>query len=157
MKRFKFSLQVLLRLRKRKEEQVKRELAAKQRQLFKVQEALKQTGERLNNLQAEQKEERSRVADILALRQGVLYRHSLLAEMRQKTREIAALRLEAESIRQRLVKATQEKRSLEMVHDKRFDEWHSEYLAREQEFIDDVSQKVFIRKQKVIHAHAADT
>ncbi len=51
-------------------------------------------------------------------------------------------------IRQGLVKATQRKKAIELIREKRYQEWLKEFKLKEQVFIDDVSQQGFIRKRK---------
>jgi flagellar FliJ protein len=148
MKRFKFSLEALLRLRLRAEETVKRELAAKNRQIIQAQGELKEIEHRHKELQKDQKAQRSQVADILSLRAAVAFRHKLLLDMQLKGQEIARSRRDLEAIRRKLVQATKERRAIEIVKENRFAEWREEYQAQEREFIDDVSQKAYIRKQK---------
>jgi flagellar FliJ protein len=148
MKKFHFPLEALLRLRKRKEDAVKRELADKNRQIMQAQSELRETEQRLKELQAQQKLERGATTDILSLRQSVAYRHTLKSDLLTKGNALIALRQELDGIRRKLVQATKDKRALEIVREKRMAEWRAEYNAEEQEFIDDVSQKEYIRKKK---------
>lgn len=156
MKRFKFPLEVLLRLRKRKEDVIKRELADKNRQILQAQGEITELERKLRELQQMQKQERAASGtDILSLRHSVAYRHKLKTDLLQKGNELIALRHALEAIRRRLVQATKEKRALEIVREKRFAEWRSEYNAEQQEFIDDISQKQYIQKKRQQADHSA--
>ena len=72
MKRFKFTLEALLRLRLRAEEAVKREMAAKNRQIIQAQAQLKDLERQHRELRQEQKARRSRAFCYLCLRNHVV-------------------------------------------------------------------------------------
>jgi len=149
MQRFRFSLETLLELRRRKEDAVKLELARKQGEVGTAREELDALARELDTLQREEKESRRKMSgDVVLMRHAVAYRHKLKLDMLAKGRQIDELKAEAERIRKRLVKATQEVRALELLRERRFAEWRKEYRAEEQGFIDDVSQQGYIRKKK---------
>lgn len=147
MKKFVFPLQTLLEIRSRIEESVKNELAKKNKEIFHAQEDLAGIKNKLAFLNKEQKKQRSERADIVSMRHSVTYRHKLTGDMVKKGEEIAGLRQEAEIVKKRLIKAKKEKRAIELVREKRFNEWKKQLKAEEQEFIDDISQKEYIRKK----------
>ena len=148
MQRFRFSLETLLDLRRRKEEEVKLALAAKRGQIRKERQAMADMGEQLARMQQEQKEKRATTMDVASMRHAVAYRHKLKLDMLAEGRLIQALQQEAEDIRQQLIKATQQVRALELLRERRFEEWRKQYKAEEQGIIDDVSQQGFIRKKR---------
>jgi flagellar export protein FliJ len=63
-----------------------------------------------------------------------------------KERRIEALVAELEQLRVRLAHARKECRVLEILKEKKFALWKKEYKKEEQEFIDDVSQKGYVRR-----------
>ncbi len=148
MRRFRFSLEALLEMRKREEEAVKLELARKNQEIYQVQNELNDFENQLQNLQAEQVKTREVVTDVLPLKLSVSYRNKLKLDMLNKGRVIYELQMQRGDVRQRLVKATQRKKAIELIREKRYQEWLKENKLREQVFIDDVSQQGFIRKQK---------
>lgn len=145
MKRFRFSLQTLLEVRAREEEAVKLELGEKNREVRQAREELREFHERLTDFQSSERAVRERADDIVALRHSVAYRHRLKSDLLRTGRRIQGLQLEAEAIRQRLVTATQRRRAIELIRERRYREWRREYNAREQKSTDEVSQQKFIR------------
>jgi len=148
MKRFSFSLEALLEMRKRDEEAVKLELARKNQEIHQAQQELVGFEKSLKQLQEEQKKTRETVTDILPLKYSVSYRNKLKLDMLKKGQDIFDLQNQRGDIRQRLVRATQRKRAIELIREKQYQEWLKENKLREQVFIDDVSQQGFIRKRK---------
>ncbi len=148
MKRFHFPLQALLEKRKREENAVKLELAHKNREIFQARQELVDYKTELEKLQKDQKETRENISDILPLRYSVSYRNKLKLDMLNKGQFIYELENQRGDIRQRLVKATQRKKAIELIREKRYQEWLKESKLKEQVFIDDVSQQGFIRKRK---------
>lgn len=148
MKRFRFSLEALLEMRKRDEEAVKLALARKNQEIYQAQQELLDLEKQLKTLQEEQKKNREAVTDVLPLRYSVSYRNKLKRDMIRKGQDIYDLQNQRGDIRQRLIRATQRKRAIELIKEKQYREWLKENRLKEQGFIDDVSQQGFIRKQK---------
>lgn len=148
MKRFSFSLEALLEKRKQEEEEIKLELAKKNNEIYKAKNEIIDLATQLQNLQTEQKEKRKNISDVLQLKYSVSFRNKLKLDMLRKGRDIQELYRHLANIRQRLVKATQRKKAIELMRERRYRQWHKENKHREQVFIDDVSQQGFIRKQK---------
>jgi flagellar protein FliJ len=149
MKRFQFRLDTLLALRKRREEQVKLELGKKNQEISRSQEELKTFIAALKTLQSSEKEKRAEHQEtILELRYSVAYRFKLKQDIIKKGSQVEELGVQAAGIKKRLVKATQARRALELLREKKLSEWKKEYNTTEQGFIDDVSEQAFIRKTK---------
>jgi flagellar protein FliJ len=150
MKRFRFKLESLLELRKRKEEEVKLHLGKKNREIISARHELVEVNEALKTLQADEKKKRAEVKNALDLRYAVVYRYKLKQDILKKARQLEELNSQAADIRKNLVKAKQERRAIEIVREHRHEEWQKEYTAQEQAFIDDVSQQGFIRGNRSI-------
>ncbi len=148
MKRFRFSLEALLEMRKREEEAVKLELAGKNQEIHQAEKNLRDIEKRLRVLQDEQLASREQITDVLLLRYSVSYRNKLKIDMLQTGQTIYELQNQRGDIRRRLTRATQRKRAIELIKEKRYREWLKENKLREQVFIDDVSQQGFIRKRR---------
>ena len=58
------------------------------------------------------------------------------------------LQMDRADIREKLVKATQKKRAIELLRENRYQEWLKENKHSQQVFLDDVSQQGFIRKKR---------
>ncbi len=147
MKRFTFSLEALLEKRKREEENVKLELAKKNKEIYEAQNELHDFKEQLSNLQNDQKQIRKKVTDVLSLKVSVSFRNKLKLDMLKKGENIQLLKKQQEDIRQKLVNAKQKKKAIELIRNKKYKEWSYANKIREQVFIDDVSQIGFIRKK----------
>lgn len=143
MKRFRFTLEALLTIRKRQEEEVRREFARKNDEITRAETELRQLHESLRDLATEEKERRIGSVSVSELRSGVGYRHTLKLNVETTGKQIQRLRKEAGQIRLRLVEATKKKRAVEILKERRYTQWKEAYRAQEQEFTDDLSQKKY--------------
>jgi flagellar protein FliJ len=153
MKKFTFTLDPLLEVRKRKEDAVKLEFGRKNREILKSNQEMLDIHDELKALQSDEKERRLNKPDVQSMRQTVVYRNKLKIDLVNKGNKIQQLRREAEAIQKRLTQATKERRAIEIIGEHRLADWKREYLRQEQNFNDDVSQQGYIRK---MHAAAAD-
>jgi flagellar protein FliJ len=149
MKRFRFRLQTLLEIKKRKEEETKRKLAEKNNLVLRSQKQLKDLHEQLAQFQASEKKQRMQAISVSALRASVVYRYKLQTDIAGKGREIVQFKQDAQAIVRLLTEAKKECKVLEILRDKKLAEWKREHKLEEQEFTDDVSQKGFIRKTRI--------
>ncbi len=148
MKRFKFELETLLTIRTRAEQSVKEELARKNAEVLATQNKFSEIEESLRELQREEKEKRSVGANVTEMRFTVSYRNKLKGDLLRTGQNIQALQREAWIIKQRLIQATQEKKAIEILKEKKFLAWKKMNNIKEQGFIDDISGQGYIRKQK---------
>ena len=154
MKRFIFPLEALLEKRKREEDAVTLELANKNREISNAQQELYTSEEELKSLQEQQKKSRRYVTDVFILKYAVSYRNKLKLDMLKKGQDIYRLQMERGDIRKRLIRATQKKKALELLKEKRYRQWVLENKQMEQMFLDDVSQQGFIRRQRAAKKHS---
>ena len=150
MKRFRFELEALLKLKDRAVESVKEELAHKNREILHAQEQFESIQKELKNFQAEQKEHRMAGSSVLEMRFSVNYRNKLKMDLLAGGKRVQNLQADAYIITQRLVKANQEKKSIDILREKRYLEWKKGLNAEEQRFTDDVSGQMYIRKQRSV-------
>jgi flagellar export protein FliJ len=148
MKRFIFTLEPLLDMRKRKEDEVKRKLAGKNRQILKAKQEMQVLHDALNNLQVDEKKRRSIGIDLQSMRHAVVYRNKLKLDMIEKGNQIQGLYQESTSIQKDLTKAMQERRAIEILGEHRLAQWKKEAKHEEQRITDDVSQQGYIRKKR---------
>jgi flagellar FliJ protein len=146
MKRFHFKLDVMLDLKKRAEEEVKKELARKNGEIISCRREREDIASRLKSLFIEEKKQRLLVLDLRALKFSIAFRAQLQREIVCKEQCIKGLLAEREQLRLRLTQARKETRVLEILKEKKFSQWKKEYKMEEQEFIDDVSQKGYVRR-----------
>lgn len=147
MKKFKFTLDALLDLRKRKEEQIKLELAKKNQQIFDARMQLFEMKNQLIEVQSFEKEDRSNKADIMKMHYSVTFRNKLKLDMLKAGQHIDKLESEFEGIRKKLIEASKKRKAIELIKEKRQNEWRKELIRVEQAFIDDISQQAYIRNQ----------
>jgi flagellar protein FliJ len=148
MKKFRFKLETVLELRRRREEEIKLELGKKNSEILAARKDLTASAEALKELQYSEKLKRTEVKDAGELRWAVAYRYKLKQDILRKARTLDDLGAQAAEIRKKIVRATQERRAIEIVRDHQYEAWRREYHAREQAFIDDVSQQGFIRRSR---------
>jgi flagellar FliJ protein len=148
MRRFHFKLGVVLDLKKRAEDEVKKDIARKNGEIL---VSRKERGELAGRLEAffvQEKKQRQSVLDLLSLRLSIVYRGQIQKEIAQADKRIESLTAELGQLRVKLAQARKECRVLEILREKKLALWKKEYKKEEQVFIDDVSQKGYIRRQR---------
>lgn len=145
MKRFVFRLKTLLELRIRREEQIMLRLADKHRSVAEKQQELATLHNELKELQVSQRSTRAVADSVVELRYSVAYRFHLKRKMLTAGRAIDDMLAEASFIQKELVIATQKRRAIELVKENKKNEWKKEQRLEEQQFIDDIAQKGYIR------------
>ncbi|MDR0308219.1 MAG: flagellar export protein FliJ [Chitinispirillales bacterium] len=149
MKKFKFSLEALLSVKKKKEEDVKMRLAKKNREAEETRKSIENIQNKLREFQAAEKERRGSASEnIVSLRNSVAYRNAMKLELLNEGRKLDNIMAAVHAINQELIKASQERRAVEIIKENRFAEWKRQNNVQEQKFIDDISQQAFIREKK---------
>jgi flagellar protein FliJ len=149
VKKFVFKLDTLLKVKKAKEDEVKRRLAKKNREAETVREEIKAAHDELKDFQSSVKEHRrGGVESVADLRQSVSYRNALKLKLLKAGQKLDNVMIAAYGINQELIKAAQERRAVEIIKEKRYQEWKKENAAAEQKFIDDLSQQMYVRANK---------
>lgn len=147
MKAFQFRLEALLDVLKRKEEEIELRLAQKNRQAEEVRRTISLVHGKLKDLQSSEKEKRKSGEDVVSMRCSVAYRHSLKLDLLREGRMLDDIVAQAHGIHQELVKASQERRAVEIIKEKRYEEWKRKCGIAEQGFINEVSQNCFLRSR----------
>jgi len=149
VKKFVFKLDTLLRVKRNKEDDIKRRLAEKNREAETVRSEIEAAQAELKNFQRNVKENRRGGGESVAeLRQSVAHRNELKIKLLKAGQKLDNVMIEAYGINQELIKAAQERRAVEIIREKRYEEWKKENAAAEQKFIDDLSQQMFVRGHK---------
>jgi flagellar FliJ protein len=149
MKKFTFRLEALLTVKKNKEEEVKRRLADKNREAEMSRQKISGMQEELKQFQSGEKQKRAGGAgDIASMRGSVAYRNRLKMDILKEGQRLDQIMVAAYKVNQELIIAAQERRAVEIIKEKRYDEWKKENAAAEQKFMDDLSQQAFSRKQR---------
>lgn len=120
-------------------------LADKHRAVGEKQRELTTLHTELKELQTSQRSTRAVADSVVELRYSVAYRFHLKKKMVTAGRAIDDLLAEASYIQKELVIATQKRRAIELVKEKKNNEWKKEQRLEEQQFIDDIAQQGYIR------------
>lgn len=148
MKRFEFPLEVVLEKRKRDEDAIKLELSLKHKEINEAKKKMQDLKNQLQEMQAAQKKERLGSLIIVALKYSVSFRNKIKLDMMATDDHIQELYGQLGVIKQRLIRAKQQKRAIELIKERRFEEWQKENKRKEQVFIDDISQQRYNRAKK---------
>jgi flagellar FliJ protein len=154
MKRFSFRLQVLLDIKKRAEDDIKKELAQKNRDILYAQKEQQCTMENLEQFISVEKKKRVDSCDVRSLRNSISYRAKLQRDIMQKGNQIENFVAEAGRITMLLIQARKESRILEILKEKKFGQWKKDNAAEEQISQDDVSQKMFMLNRRNAARHS---
>lgn len=146
MNRFNFRLEALLEMRKNQEENIKLLLAQKNYQIIDAQKKINSIHDELQRLQKSECEQRKHSQNPVLFRFSISYRYKLKQDLVNAVREADDLKAEAFTIQRELVEVIKKRRAVEIVKEKRFQEWKKKYKIREQNFMDDISQRLFIRQ-----------
>jgi flagellar export protein FliJ len=101
----------------------------------------------LKALQESEKTSRSEHLDPVLLRYSISYRYILKKRLTDAIRQVDDLKAEASRIQKELVIATQKRKAVEIVKERRLVEWKRKNHIVEQNFNDDISQQAYIRKK----------
>lgn len=145
MKRFHFTLEALLDLRRRKEDECKQELAKVNTRLLDAQGGLRAIEQEWVELQNSELERRKRGVTPESMGQAVAYRLHLEHKAILQELEIRRIAAEQEQKRHMLVKATQERKALENLRERRYEEWRKIANRAEAKTIDDLCQIQYVR------------
>ncbi len=141
MKRFQFRLETLLNIRKRREEECKALLGRKNREVLAAKQSLDRLRAAFLDLQASEKKKRTDVRSVIELRYSVSYRFKLRQDILGQNRVVENMKSQAVELRNRLIRATQQRRAIELVRERRYEQWRLERTREEQNFIDDIAQR----------------
>jgi flagellar export protein FliJ len=145
----------MLDLKKRAEDEIKKEVARKNGQIIVGRREHEELLAQLKAFFIEEKQQRLRLLDLLKIRYSLAFRGQLQKDIVQKEKSIQVLIAELDKLRVRLAQARKECRVLEILKEKKFSRWKKEYKKEEQEFIDDVSQKGYVRRLHSAEAHTS--
>jgi len=148
VKKFVFRLEALLTVKRNAEEEIKQRLAEKNHEAELVRQDIAAAHDRLKEFMASVKSDRRGGGEnVMAMRSSVAHRNHLKLELLRAGQRLDEVMVCIYGINQELIKAAQERRAVEIIKEKRFEEWKRGNAAAEQKFIDDLSQQRFIRNQ----------
>ncbi len=149
MKRFVFSLQTILELREREEEDAKLALAEKEGELSRCRTELNEIGIELTKFQEAQKESRISGQSVAELSYSVHWRNKLKLDISHKSKEIQEVMHDIDLARSKLIEATKKRKGLDLLKEKKLDEWRKERNRKDQSFLDELATNGHIRKLRL--------
>jgi len=145
MKQFQFRLQKVMETTQIKEEIKKRELAKAMKMLrdneAQLETLLGELEEHISHIESCHKRSTLKVSELSHL-SG--YMEKLGQEILAQTKKIAQLADEARVYREKLLEITKDKKVLERLKDKKYEEFKKKLRSMEQKFMDEVSTRSYI-------------
>ena len=140
MARFKFRLDILLRLAQNKEEEAKKELASWQKQLLEAQEKLQKILIEITSSLNEKSAKRN-INEILLYE---AYLESLRNQQKKTENEIEYFSIERDKAILKLQETIKERKILEKLKEKKLEQYIFDENQKEQKEADEVGSKIFI-------------
>ncbi len=140
MARFKFRLDILLRLAQNKEEEAKKELASWQKQLLEAQEKLKKILMEITS-SLNEKSVKKNINEILLYE---VYLESLRSQQKKTENEIEYFSIERDKAILKLQETIKERKILEKLKEKKLEQYVFDENQKEQKEADEIGSKIFI-------------
>ncbi len=147
MPRFIFPFEVLLETRCRAEEDAQRAVAQIERQRLELEESLRR---QQRNIAQDKDALRTELTGPLNMRGLRLAAHAslhLIRKAQQVVLQLAGLHQRLEAKRARLIEATRARRALELLRERRFEQWKKALNKAENAALDELSVIAFARKE----------
>lgn len=155
MRKFAFSLESVLDLKRRREEALLEELAKRVRSANAAEEALKELREQRRRAQAEwRKLLRGRI-EVEKVRSAQDYVAWLDGRIERQRTVVQRLQDEVRLCRQQVVAASQERKALERLRERQWEAHQREYRREEQAFLDELATQGYARQEKQEQAGGA--
>lgn len=148
MKAYVFSLQAVLELRLRDEDDAKQELANKEAELRSYQELIQTMQTGLQDFQRGEKEERNHGRSVQEFRHSVSWRNKLKLDLLKKARQMQDVVFDVDRARNNLIECTKKRRGIEILKEKGLEKWQKERDRKDQLFMDELAQNAHIRKHR---------
>jgi len=154
MKRFRFKLDVLMRLYGREEEARKKELGEANRLLLAAEQELTRLGAEYDAYQEKEAVLRTQGESVMEMRLYVQYIFDLKRRIEQKRDEVRSAMVRVKVCRDRLVEIKRKVKSIENIKQKRVDAWKKERNRFEMKTLDDLCGIQFLRDHTAFAARS---
>lgn len=144
MARFRFRLQTLLDHRLRKEDELKRGLGEIQRAIMREQQALEQLERGLREAAARHAQFSAETVDVEKEQLFRNFYSYLCLRIEDKQETICELNEKLDAQRDRVVEAMRERKTVESLRDRKFEEFRLNELRKEQAFLDDLATTRYV-------------
>ncbi len=149
MPRFVFRLQPLLEARKLAEEAAQRRVAEIQRERLQLEETLRRHQQGITHGKQDWREKLLGRIDLAALRLGANASLHLQRKAQQVVLTLAGVHSRLETARARLIEATKRRRAIELLRDRRFEEFKAALAKAETAALDELAVNRFTRQEIV--------
>lgn len=147
MPRFQFHLQTLLDYRIRREDALKRRLAEIESALLREQQALEELEQARRTAVSYYNQLAPEVVDVEEERLFRSFYARLCSQIEDKQKVISDLNEEFNAQLERVVEAMRERKTVQSLRDKQFEQFKLGELKREQAFLDDIATTQFVASQ----------
>lgn len=144
MARFRFRLQTLLDHRLRKEDELKRGLGEIQRAIMREQQALEQLERGLREAAARHAQFAAETVDVEKEQLFRNFYSYLCLRIEDKQETICELNEKLDAQRDCAVEAMRERKTVESLRDRKFEEFRLNELRKEQAFLDDLATTRYV-------------
>jgi len=145
--RFQFHLQTLLDYRIRREDALKRRLAEIESALLREQQALEELEQARRTAVSYYNQLALEVVDVEEERLFRSFYARLCSQIEDKRKVISDLNEELNAQLERVVEAMRERKTVQSLRDKQFEQFKLGELKREQAFLDDIATTQFVASQ----------
>lgn len=148
MKKFAFSLQTVLDLKRRREEALLEELAKRVRAAGAAEEALKELRAERRRAQGQLRECLRGRVEVERVRTVKEYVSGLDGKIEQQRRVVQRRTEEVKSCRQQVVAAARERQTLDKLRERQWEAHQKEFRREEQAFLDELATQGYARQEK---------
>ena len=148
MPRFRFKLQPVLDARKRAEDLRRRDVAELESERQRLEESLRRRQESIVNARGDARENLVGVVRPHRLRAAANAAMSMMRDAQRSVLELAGVHRRLDAARAVLSDASRERRAIELVKERRFEEWKTAIERREQADLDEIATNEGARRAR---------
>ena len=145
MQRFHFSLEALLRMRKREEDEKKKKLGEASRVFSLAEKELQQTGAEYDACQERETLVRTEGETVQHMRLYIQYIFDLKIRIERQKQQLLEAGRKVQEARQELMEARRRLKAIENLRDKKQEVWKKERSRFEVKLLDDLCSQQFVR------------
>jgi|SaaInlStandDraft_3_1057020.scaffolds.fasta_scaffold121366_2 flagellar protein FliJ len=148
MKKFTFNLETVLKVRKQREEAAQRDMVKALKRLESLKEILKLLQDEVYSLEEELQQRQKHSPNVRDFYDYLLYLQSVKKKIEVQQDEVFKAHNIMEERRSVTVAAQRQKKVIENIKDKHYDEWSEHLLKTEQKFLDELATIRYIREKE---------
>lgn len=147
MARFVFTLQPVLKARRRTEEELQRAVAQIERERMRLEDVLRGHQRNLVSDKSLLRAGLTGLIDVRDLRLQANCSRQIMRRAQQIVLELAGVYKRLEAARSRLIEATRNRRAIELVRERRYEQWKSAINKAETDALDELAVIAAARKE----------